>query len=268
MSSCCNPSARASNLTFETSPAALRPSPYQIPCWSHLIWFLSAIVRPYTCSLGKVTALPPPSDAMYSPSLSCVDKDIVVVFKAATVALVITSVDEVVILVARHGGQCHAFLVVVVLRRFFCRRRHGVALLSPPPRLSLPGGAITSVEEVIVLVARHDMQCHAFLVVIERRQVHRCRRRRRRWVISSLPLPPQISLSGVACANVMPPPKIASLWPCPCPPRTAQAGGRALTVVSAGGGVAIIYLVSWLHCMYLDCNGPSPAPTPPQNPTV
>ena len=74
--------------------------------------------------------------------------------------------------------------------------------------------------------------------------------------------PPRLSLPGGACADVMPSPTIAFLWPCARPPRMAPTGGRALTVVSAGGGATIIYLVAWLHCMYLDCNGPSPAKKP------
>ena len=129
---------------------------------------------------------------------------------------------------------------------------------SPPPRLSLPGGAVALVNEVVVFVARHGGRCHAFLVVVVCRRVRR-RRRHRRQGVSLSPSPQRLSLTGGACAAVMPPPKIAFLWPCTRPPRTAPAGGRAFTVVSAGGGVDIIYLVARLHCMDLDFNGPSPA---------
>ena len=164
MSSHCDPPARVSNFIFETLPAALQPYPYWLPRRPHLIWFLSAVVRPYTNPSGTVVAPSPPSDAMCSLSPLCTDEDIVIVFN--TVALVVASFDEVVVLVTRRGGRCHSFLVAVVRRRV--RRRRGMSLSSPPPQISLPGGAVASVDEVVVLVARHGGRCHAFLVVIVR----------------------------------------------------------------------------------------------------
>ena len=133
----------------------------------------------------------------------------------------------------------------------------GMSLSLPLPRISLPGGAVASVDEVVVLITLHGGRCHTFPVVIVRRQVRhrRCRLRG----MSSSSSPPQLSLPGGASATVMLTPKIAFLWPCARPPKTALAGGRVLTVVFSGGGAAIIYLVARIHCMYLDCNGPSPA---------
>ena len=61
-----------------------------------------------------VAAPPLTRYAMCSSSPSCADEEIFVVVNAAAVALVVASIDEVVFLVARRGGQCHAFLVVVV----------------------------------------------------------------------------------------------------------------------------------------------------------
>ena len=186
---------------------------------------------------------------MCSPSPLCVDKDIVVVVNAAAVALIVALVDHVVVLIARCGGRCHAFIVVTV-RWLFLRRRRDMPLSLLPPRLSLPGGAV---------VARHGGRCHAFLVVVLRRQVHRRRRRRCRREMSPLSSPLRLSLSGGARSAVIPPQKNSFLWPSHHPPRTAPAGSNALTIVSAGGCTAIIYLVAWLHCMCLDCNGPSPS---------
>ena len=134
------------------------------------------------------------------------------------------------------GEYATAVAAAVVVRRRV-RLLRGMSLSSSPPlRISMPGGAVASVDEVFVLVARHGRQYHAFLVV--RRRVCRCCccHCRRRWVMSLSSSPPRISLPGGACTDVM------------SPLRTAPAGGRALTVVSAGGFVAIIYLVA---CMYL-----------------
>ena len=77
-------------------------------------------------------------------------------------------------------------------------------------------------------------------------------RRRRRQGTSSSSSPPQLSLPGGACAAAMP------------HLRTAPAGGRALTVVSAGGYVAIIYLVARLYLAY-DRSSPAKTPAKPQN---
>ena len=240
----CDPPARVSNFKFEKLPAALGPSPYRLPRWPHLIWFSSTVVQPHTRPSETVTSVPPQSDAICSPLPLCADEDIVIVINAAAVALVVSSVDEVVVLVSRRAGRCHAFLVVVVRRRVRrCHRRRrrrlrGMSLSLPPLRLSLPGGAVASVDEVVVLVVRHGGRCYAFLVVVVRWRV--LRRRRCRQGMSSSLLPPRLSLQGGACAAVIPPPKIVILWLCACPPRTAPAGGRNLTVVSAGGGVCEI----------------------------
>ena len=123
MSSRYNPPARVSNLKFKTSPAALRPSTYRLPLLFHLIWFSSVVVRPHTCPSGAAAALRPPSDAMCSLLPLCADEDIFVVVNAAAISLVVDPVDEVVVLVARHGGRCHAFLFVFVRWQVRCRRR-------------------------------------------------------------------------------------------------------------------------------------------------
>ena len=89
---------------FETSPAALRPSPYRLPFWIHIIWFSSTVVQPHTRPSRTVADLLPTSDVVCSPLLSCANKDIVVVVNAAAaVALVVALVDKVVVLVARRG---------------------------------------------------------------------------------------------------------------------------------------------------------------------
>ena len=73
-----------------------------------------------------------------------------------------------------------------------CPPHRGAAMPSslspPPPRLSLSGGAVAPVDEVVVLAARHGEQRHALLLVVEHRQV-RCHRRG----MSLLPLPQFLS---------------------------------------------------------------------------